>query len=186
VGELVRGLHWTIVAMSIVACSPIEQKTELGRSAALGKAATAGVGDTVLDLRLRESLPNVFGKADIYGRTRDTGRVVVRFVGTQGDRANFVRQDILINSTETTMSRTPMVIPTSQQSVASGYIGSTPVSGVQTTTGVAYVPPAQASVTASDGGRLQLSAAAGGIISVEGRTITILQVGNGTVQYMIQ
>jgi hypothetical protein len=38
-------------------------------------------------LKQTESLPNVAGKADIFGRTRDRGRVVVRFVRLEGNQA---------------------------------------------------------------------------------------------------
>ena len=75
------------MALSLGACAPVEQQTpELGRPLAPGKALIAGVGDVVLDLRLKESLPNAFGKADIFGRTREAGRVVVRYVGSQAER----------------------------------------------------------------------------------------------------
>jgi hypothetical protein len=50
---------------------------------AISKPQVAGIGDTVMDLRKTASLPNVAGKADIFGRTRDTGRVMVRFVGLE-------------------------------------------------------------------------------------------------------
>lgn len=181
-----RWVAFVAAAFVLISCSPIEQKTEMGRNVPTGKPLVAGIGDTVLDLRLKESLPNVFGKADIYGRTRDTGRVIVRYIGAQGDRAYFVRQDVLINSNETTMSRTPMIVPTMQQSTASGYVGTTPVFGTQTTTGMAYIPPAPSSVTAVNGGQMQLSAAIGGTLHVEGRTLSVLSVGDGSIQYSIQ
>jgi len=53
-------------------------------------ALHAGIGDTVIDLKLTQSLPNAFGKADIFGRTRDAGRVIVRLVGLDGNQATFV------------------------------------------------------------------------------------------------
>jgi hypothetical protein len=58
------------VVLATAACSPIEQQATLARPAVAGRAYIAGVGDTVLDLKQTQSLPNVAGKADIFGRTR--------------------------------------------------------------------------------------------------------------------
>jgi hypothetical protein len=182
-----RHLLSAAIALALTACAPVEQrKPELGRRVSADAPLIAGVGDTVLDLKLRESLPNVFGKADIFGRTRDTGRVVVRYIGAEGDRAYFVRQDILISSNDTTMSRTPLIVPTVQQSTASGYVGRIPVSGTQTTTGYTYVPAAPSSNVAVGGGQLQLSAPVGGVLIVEGRTVSVLRIGEGSVEYSIR
>jgi hypothetical protein len=38
----------------------------------VGQPLTAGVGDVVLRMDGRESMPNIFGNADIFGRTRPT------------------------------------------------------------------------------------------------------------------
>jgi hypothetical protein len=53
--------------------------------------------------------------------------VIVRFVGLEGNQAIFVRQDVVIQSNETTMSRSPMVLPTYQTSNLSGNVGVIPV-----------------------------------------------------------
>src|SRR5262245_47494629 len=54
-----------------------------------GRKAPAGEGRQAVghDLKQTESLPNVARKADIFGRTRDRGRVVVRFVRLEGNQA---------------------------------------------------------------------------------------------------
>jgi hypothetical protein len=91
--------------LALLACSPIEQQSNLARTSVAGKVQVAGNGDVVMDLRKTESLPNLYGKADVFGRSRDTGRVTVRFLGVEGNQAIFVRQDVAIQSNETTMSR---------------------------------------------------------------------------------
>lgn len=83
----------------VAACNPIEQQSSLVKPPATGKPYLAGVGDIVMDLKRLESLPNVAGKADVFGRTRDTGRVTVRLVSLEGNRAVFVRQDVTIEAT---------------------------------------------------------------------------------------
>lgn len=70
------------------------------------KELFASVGDTLVKVRLRESLPNTFGGADIFGRKRDRGFVEVRFMGIAADgSAVFRRRSVDIYSNETTMSR---------------------------------------------------------------------------------
>jgi hypothetical protein len=83
-------------AGALAACGQIEQQSTLARPLVPGKPYVAGVGDTVMDLKQTQSLPNVVGKADVFGRTRDAGRVVVRFVGLEGNQALFVRQDVVM------------------------------------------------------------------------------------------
>src|SRR5262245_61913312 len=92
------GVIAMLSASILGACSPIEQQSSLAKASLAGKTQIAGVGDTVMDLRKTESLPNIAGKADIFGRTRDTGRVLVRFVGLEGNQAVFVRQDVTIQT----------------------------------------------------------------------------------------
>jgi hypothetical protein len=154
--------------LAIVACSPIEQQATMAKPAVPGKAYAAGIGDTVMELKQTQSLPNVVGKADIFGRTRDAGRVIVRFVGLEGNQAIFVRQDVVIQSNETTMSRSPMVLPTYQTSNLSGNVGVIPVSATQTTVGTTYVPPAPSSSYPIQAGQIQLTAPIGGSVLVEG------------------
>jgi hypothetical protein len=48
-------------------------------------------------------LPNVFGRADIWGRTRSTGLIVVQYGGLQGGKAVLLRSGIATQSDATTM-----------------------------------------------------------------------------------
>lgn len=66
----------------------------------------AGVGDSLVRVMLKESLPNAFGGADIFGRQRDRGLVEFRYMGQAPEGlAIFHRKTVDIYSTETTMSR---------------------------------------------------------------------------------
>jgi hypothetical protein len=71
----------------------------------------AGVGDTIAEVDTRESLPNIAGKADIFGRTRPTGKIVITYLGLEEGRAVFERLNIRMQSNATTMNSSPMVIP---------------------------------------------------------------------------
>ncbi len=173
------------IVLAIAACSPIEQQAAMVKPALPGKAYVAGIGDTVMDLKQTQSLPNIVGKADIFGRTRDAGRVVVRFVGLEGNQAVFVRQDVVIQSNETTMSRSPMVLPTYQTSTLSGNVGMIPVSATQTTVGTTYIPPAPSSSYPIQAGQIQLSAPIGGSVLVEGQRIRVLRTIEGGIEYSV-
>src|SRR5260370_15319290 len=160
-----RGLTLVLAGLALAAasCGPIEQQAPLARPAVAGRVYSAGVGDTVLDYKQTHSLPNVAGKADIFGRTRDAGRVIVRFVGLEGNQAIFVRQDVVIQSNETTMSQTPLVLPNYQISTVTGNVGTIPVSATQTTVGTpTYIPPSPSSSYPIQSGQIQLAAPIGG------------------------
>jgi hypothetical protein len=69
------------------------------------KEIYSSVGDVLLKVTLKDSLPNVFGKADIFGRKRDRGYIEIRFMGIVPDgRAVFRRRTVEILTNETTLS----------------------------------------------------------------------------------
>ena len=107
-------------------CSSIERKTELAFSAPPGQTLTAGPGDTVLDFKATKSLPNAFGKADLFGRTTDAGRIVVRYVGTENGNAIFVRSDLIVESNKTTMTETPLITSNTSNTYINGSSGGRP------------------------------------------------------------
>jgi hypothetical protein len=144
------------------------------------------VGDAVLDLKITEPLPNVFGKADIFGRTRAAGRVIVRYLGERGGMAFFSRQDITIQSSDTTMSRTGMYVPNVQQTTVTGNVGTIPVSATGTTVGTGeYTPPLPSQNMVLGNGQMVVSAPIGGELLVEGRAITVLRATSGMVEFSV-
>jgi hypothetical protein len=146
----------------------------------------AGIGDAVMELKLAESLPNSFGKADIFGRTRDTGRVTVRFVGLDGDQAIFMRQDVTIQSNETTLTQGPLLVPSYRTSAMSGNVGGLPVSGTRTGWGLTFVPPTPAYSYPIQSGQVQMAARIGGSVVVEGRRVRILRSFEGGIEYLVE
>ena len=181
-----RKLIGVALAVVLAACGQIEDRSAMVRPRVPNQQAMAGVGDVVFDLRQRESLPNVFGRADVYGRTRDIGRITLRYAGTKDGRAYFVRNDLTIETNETTMSRSPMVIPTTQVSSMSGNVGTIPVSATGTTTGMAVLPPAPVSRMISQTGGFVVSAPIGGALPVEGHTLTVISADQGSVTYSVR
>jgi len=109
--------HWPNLGLIIVSlllstsCAPISQTSEITQP--VGQTLQAGVGDTVLTIDQRESMPNAFGNADVFGRTRPTGMITVQFMGLDGSLAKFVRNGITIDSGMNTMNSTPLVLQNS-------------------------------------------------------------------------
>lgn len=132
-----------LVLVFIGACGNIEQSKTLSNRAVLNnKNLVAGLGDTILEIKKEESMPNVFGKADLYGRKRPTGVTYVVYAGVYEGKAYFYRRDVVINSQKTTMNSSPIFIPNTSTSTVSGYANGQPVSGTVTTSGPPTILPA--------------------------------------------
>jgi len=146
----------------------------------------AGPGDTVVDINLSRPLPNAFGGADIFGRRTNAGRVIVRYVGMQNGNAAFHRAEITRETNATTMTETPLFLPSSSRTNMSGSVGNIPVSATATTTGYMVVPPRGSQSQAYQGPAFILNAPIGGSLRVEGRTLTILRAEGQNIEYSIQ
>jgi hypothetical protein len=135
------------VALATAACAPVQQQSIV--STPISQSLIAGVGDTVLRAEGRENLPNAFGRADIFGRTRPTGFTVIQYGGLQGDKVVLLRSGVVTQSEATTMNSTGIIVPTQQQTNISGMVGMQTISGTATTTGTTYIPPRGASSISS-------------------------------------
>lgn len=181
-----RFLSVLLPAMALVACGPIVDRSEMVRPSP-NQQARAGVGDVVFELRKRESLPDSdTGGADIFGGTRDTGSVTLRYAGMKDGRAWFVRSDVSIHSDETTASRTSRYVPVTQYSTATGTVGTTPFQGSGTTTGMIVLPPKPVSRTVSQSGDMGLSAPIGGTLPIAGHTLTVIAADDSSVTYSVR
>jgi hypothetical protein len=161
----------------------------------------AGVGDTVIAVDTQESLPNVVGRADIFGRTRPTGRISVIYLGLEQGRAVFERHTIRVMSDATTMNSTPVVIPQSSTTTyvgtttASGrapggtFAGSAVTSGVATTSAPPIVLPPSGShtqVISNDRIRYYLDVTQERTLIVEGSEVAIGEATGSSVRYRIK
>ena len=93
------------LAMLLVAgCAPVQMRSQMDRPTG---EAYVSAGDIVLRVQRAEDLPNIYGRADLFGRTRDRGFTEVRYMGLNAAGAPlFRRRDVDIVTNETTMSRT--------------------------------------------------------------------------------
>lgn len=127
-----------VLLLILASCAPIQQQTKI--STPIGQRLTAGVGDVLLRAEGRENMPNAFGRADLFGRTRPTGFTTIQYGGMQGNKVVFLRGGVVTQSEATTMNSTPLILPTQQRTSISGHIDGAPVSATATTTGSAYIP----------------------------------------------
>lgn len=172
-------------ALALAACTPVETKTSL-LTPATNQVRSAGPGDIVMSFQSRRSLPNIVGKADLFGRTTDAGHTTVRYLGTRGGQAVFERSDVSVESNATTMSETPLILPNTTNTNVNGTIGGTPVSATATSTSFQYIPPRGSSQYATAAQPIQIELGKGQSVKVEGRTLRVVRVSPTSVDYRIE
>jgi hypothetical protein len=174
-----------VSVVGLAACAPVETKTSLTTPSS-GAVMSAGPGDVVLSFQSRRALPNAFGKADLFGRTTNAGGTTVRYVGSRGGRALFERTDVQVESNATTLSETPLIVPTTTNTRVSGTVGHTPVTGQATSTSYQYVPPRDSSQYATAQRPITFSLSEGEKTTVAGRTLRIIRVQPSSVEYRVE
>lgn len=182
--KLLAGTVLALSCATLAACSPVETKTSLVTPVS-AQTLSAGPGDVVLDFKSKRSLPNAFGKADLFGRTTNAGRTTVRYIGSQGGQAVFERNDIMIDSDATTMSETPLILPSTTSTTVYGTVGGTPVSGTANSTSYQYIPPRGSTQYATAARPIQFTLGSGQSIKVSGRTLKVVRVAPASVEYRI-
>lgn len=175
-GEVTLRKLLCILAYALaVACAPLETRTRLDRP--LGEAF-ASAGDLVLRVNMEEDLPNAFGRADVFGRTRDRGFTEIRYMGTNGAGLPvFRRRDVTIYSNEITLSRSGVSVATAtaqhQENTA-------------TATGVAINPTAaQVGILPSDTVELVLDPTVSRRITVGAHGIDLVDFNSAGVRYRV-
>lgn len=174
-----------IAVVALAACSTTQTSTTLVTPAD-GQPRTAGPGDTVMSFQSTRPLPNIVGQADIWGRTVNAGGTTVRYLGSQGGRATFERIDVAVQSNETTMSSTPLIVPTTSRTTVQGSVGMTPVLGTATSSSVQVIPARGSSQYATMAQPIRFSLGRGQSTVIEGRTLTVTQVNASSVIYTIE
>lgn len=129
----------SIILIITAGCANIEHSNFLDRE--IEVTHKAGVGDTIVRIKSEKSLPNAFGKADLYGRTTPTGITAITYQGINNGDAVFARQSIDIETRATTMNSTPIVIPNYTTTTHTGMVGGYAYSGQSTTYGGSTVIP---------------------------------------------
>src|SRR4051812_13842986 len=69
-----------ILGAMLGGCTPVQMRADMDRPSGEGYAST---GDIVVRIHRTDDLPNVFGRADLFGRTRERGFTKVRYMGDQ-------------------------------------------------------------------------------------------------------
>ncbi len=172
-----RNLSGGLLITLTAACASVEQHGVVNRP--INAEAFASVGDIVLRVDVQENLPNLFGRADIYGRKRDRGFSEVRFMGlSPNGRSVFRRRDVDIQTNETTMNTMGFgtAVVTAQPS-GGGVVGS----GVYTQS-----PAPNVQTLPADTFQFELDLSLSRIITVRDRTIEILDVNASGVRFIVR
>src|SRR5262245_20612316 len=156
-----KGWKFAVVAvlMATVATPALSQGLNRRADLTSPQSGHADPSDLVMDINVTEALPNAFGAPDIFGRRRPAGRTMVQYVGTQNGMAYFTRQSAAISSNETTMTRTPLLIPDSSGTPT--IVGPRPHSESQ----VGLAP-------------VTIGVKVGGVLHAEGHTLRVLRVNS--------
>jgi hypothetical protein len=189
-----------LIALSLVTaltgCTDVQERSHIvgGRT---GTPLTASVGDTVLRVSREKNLPNIVGKADIFGRATPTGVETVQYLGVKDGRAFFKTRTVNVETGATTMNSTPLIIPNTATTMHSGSVnvygpngyGHGSYSGTSTSVGPPTVIPAHPPApVVMDEGSLLLSVDLSqkpAQLSVAGKTLTVLQADNARLVYML-
>ena len=97
-------IYLFVMAMLVSGCATIQNYNNLEQPE--GRILTASIGSTIFRMNKSSDLPNVYGKADLYGGKVDKGYTELKFKGVK-ENGNLILQitDINKSSTETTMDR---------------------------------------------------------------------------------
>ena len=95
---------YPVVALFLAACATLQTHRSLDQPA--GQQLTASVGGTIFRLNRTSDLPNVLGKADLFGGKVDRGFAELKFLGiNEKGEVLLSVHDINRSSSETTMDR---------------------------------------------------------------------------------
>lgn len=125
------GITVLILLQGCAVGGKIQETTSIQQE--VGKSFEVGVGEEIYTSKREKSLPNAFGRADIFGRMTPSGRTSVVFAGIENGSIVLFRRSIEIESGATTMNSTPLIVPNTYTSTHSGSIGGTYFSGTTTT-----------------------------------------------------
>lgn len=103
-GNMKKIISFLVLLGVTSACATIKQYNKLEQPE--GTVLTASIGSTIFRLNKSSDLPNVFGKADLWGGKVDRGFTELKLKGIS-DNGNLMLQitDLNLSSTETTMDR---------------------------------------------------------------------------------
>ena len=132
-------------------CAQIEHTQQLQQP--VGQRLATPVGGTLATIGKQKDLPNVFGKADLYGRKVDTGFIKIVYRGRAEDGGVLVEQvDVDVHSNASVLTRMPSTYSSSTSAMVHGnamanaYGGSATVTGSAHGYGMAMAPHAETNI----------------------------------------
>lgn len=175
----------------IAGCGGIKQTSTIETAGIrTGNETVATRGDAVIEVVHKESMPNAFGAADVFGRKRTTGTTALIYAGSNAGIAHFIRRDVDINSEKTTMNSTPIVINNNSRTNFSGYAGGERFSGTSITrNSPIFLPPNTPADTVTDIREIPIDVSFQGennTITVGGATITVLDGTQNELRYTLE
>ena len=136
-------LFFTTLTILLFSCANIEESSKVTTAGTTSSGnIIAGIGDIAYKVIKQEDMPNAFGRADVFGRKINTGTTSLIYLGVKENYAVFLRRDVDISSSKTTMNSSPTVINPSNTSYYSGQVGGTSYSGTSTNySAPIFLPP---------------------------------------------
>lgn len=131
-----------ITVFGLAACAKIEHRQLLAEP--IGKELTVPVGGTIATMNKQKDLPNVFGKADLYGRKVDTGFTKLVYEGPSAGGVALAQIDVDVLSNADVFSRMPAIAGSA--SSASVYGNSNYVSGYGNSNSWSYAPRGETNI----------------------------------------
>jgi hypothetical protein len=175
---------------ALSACGEIEEISSVKASGTrVGDSIVATRGDAVIEVINQESMPNAFGNADIFGRTRATGTTSFIFIGGTGSAANFIRRDVDVRSEKTTMNSTPIMVQNTSTTTYSGYVGNTNFGGKSNTSSAPiFLPPNTPADQVTGVREIPISVPIKGnnTIAIGGTKFTVLSATRNQLTYQIE
>lgn len=178
----------TAISFLLSGCGSIKHTSSIQQP--LDTPLMAGVGDVVVKINKEKSLPNVAGKADLFGRTTPTGTTTVIYRGISKGHAIFERRSVDIETGATTMNSSPLVIPNTTVTNTTGNVGSRAFNAQSVTTGAPIViAPNTPQVQVSDRNAILVTIDLTSLpaqMLVDGTLITVTKAESGVVSYSLK
>jgi hypothetical protein len=129
----------------LAGCAQVQHKQQIAEP--VGRVVTVPVGGAIATINKEKDLPNIFGRADIYGRKVDEGFIKIIYRGRGNDGSILVEQiDVDVRSNASVLTRMPRTYTTMSQASVNGsvqadrYGGSGTFTGQGTSSGFGMAP----------------------------------------------
>lgn len=176
-----------MMVFCVVSCAEIQQYKDVSKPS--NSPQTAALGSELYRISKTRDLPNVFGKADIYGGKVNEGYSELRFMGvTEDGGIIFQLTNVDIESNETVFTRygrSTSTVNSSTSANASVY-GNTAYGTAQTNTTVSHYEKPEASITQLPPNTIQfVFDPSEKLLELDGVTIEVIEVKKYSIRYVL-